>query len=584
MKLKTPFLLAISGASQLASPHAAPCDNTTDAATLLRNVIDSIGGTKALQDVQRLVFKAEGIYRSQTLTQNYNLYHSDQSVAEAGSETLSFDFSSGLRARIDRSYRYNDYWIWAQPGLEPSMNYTIVLKDGGDGYACFTRGQNSFFANDSTKALGYADSFLADYLIHQVKQFALPWLLQQMNQSTSRLRTYAIVEPLTKNHFAVLELDNVGLSLIVNATSHRPYKIRSLETHATYGNVTIDLLLSNYSTVAFDNDPKVSLQLPYRLQTIFNSTDVLEDVKLDSISINPPIKVGFFDPVLPAEDTSAPQAPKQSSLYPRSEVHEFFEAGLWGGPFESFFTTSDVVVTHPIPDIPQIMAVYVGYADYVQLVLNFTDGVLITDAAPHRSRILIQWVKETLNKNVTHIVPSHHHRDHAGGVPDYVKAGATLVVPDVAKRFYSSVNDGHVKFATYNERIPFVIKDENIQFRSLWRDENPHARDWSYGIATAACPAEGEGVVAFVADVWSPDPDDGGMGDAVRFDIGYARQWLDAAVEDGLPRGTVVVGAHGGNTTVDRLESLIAITGYEYPDLRIEDWKAGGALCDQHGS
>lgn len=60
MKLKTPFLLAISGASQLASPHAAPCDNTTDAATLLRNVIDSIGGTKALQDVQRLVFKAEG--------------------------------------------------------------------------------------------------------------------------------------------------------------------------------------------------------------------------------------------------------------------------------------------------------------------------------------------------------------------------------------------------------------------------------------------------------------------------------------------------------------------------------------------
>ncbi|EHK16190.1 uncharacterized protein TRIVIDRAFT_163307 [Trichoderma virens Gv29-8] len=545
MKLKALFLLAFSGVSHQVAANAIPCNDSTDASTLLESIIDSIGGSNALKSVHRLVYKAEGIYRSQTLTQNYNLYHSDQSVAETGSETLSFDLSSGLRARIDRYYRYNDYWIWAQPGLEPSMNYSIVLKDGADGFACFTKGQNSFFVNDPTQTLGYVDSYLADYLIHQAQQFALP-------------------------------------CLIVNATSHRPYKIRSLENHATYGKSTNDLLLSNYSTVSFDDNSRLKLQLPYRLQTIYNSTDVLEDVKLDSISVNPLIKAGFFDPVLPSKDTSSPQVPKQSALYPRSEVHEFFEAGLWGGPFESFFNTSHVVVTHPIPNIPQIMAVYVGYADYVQLVLNFTDGVLITDAAPHRSRILIQWVKETLNKSVTHIVPSHHHRDHAGGVPDYVEAGAVLVVPEVAKRFYSDINNGSVSFATYNEKNPFVLKDANIQFRSLWRDENPHARDWSYGIATSACPEKNEGVVAFVADVWSPDPDDGGMGDAVRFDIGYARQWLDAAVGDGLPRDTVVVGAHGGNTTIDKLESLITITGYEYPNLETKDWKTGGALCKHH--
>jgi glyoxylase-like metal-dependent hydrolase (beta-lactamase superfamily II) len=462
------------------------------------------------------------------------------------------------------------------------MNYSIVLKDGAEGFACFTKGQNSFFVNDPTQPLGYTDSFLADYLIHQAQQFALPWLLQQMTSAPSRLRTYDIVEPVTKNRLRVLELVDSELSLIINATSHKPYKIRSWENHPTFGKSTNDLLLSNYSKVSFDDNSALSLQLPYRLQTVYNSSTVLEDVKLDSIAINPAIKAGFFDPVLSAEDKSSPQAPKQGTLYPRAEVHEFFEAGLWGGPFESFFNTSDVVVTHPIPNIPQIMAVYVGYADYVQLVLNFTDGVLITDAAPHRSRILIQWVKETLGKSVTHIVPSHHHRDHAGGVPDYVDAGAVLVVPDVAKKFYSAINGGNVSFSTYNESNPFILKDANIQFRSLWRDENPHARDWSYGIATSACPTNNEGTVAFVADVWSPDPNDGGMGDAVRFDIEYARQWLDTAVEDGLPRGTIVVGAHGGNTTTDKLESLIAITGYEYPALEIKDWKAGGALCRAH--
>lgn len=104
--------------------------------------------------------------RSQPLTQDYNLYRSDQSTAETGTETLSFDFSSGLQARIDRYYRYNDYWIWSQPTLEPNMNYTIVMKDGDVGYACFTKGQNSFFIDDPTQTLDYAVSFLTDYLVN----------------------------------------------------------------------------------------------------------------------------------------------------------------------------------------------------------------------------------------------------------------------------------------------------------------------------------------------------------------------------------------------------------------------------------
>lgn len=459
------------------------------------------------------------------------------------------------------------------------MNYTIVMKDDDEGYAFFTKGQNSFFVNDPTQALGYADSFLTDYLINQAHQFSLLWLLKQMTETTSDLRSYEMAEPITNNRFQVLEILGSELSIIVNATSHIPYKIRALERHATFGNSTNDLLLSNYSTVSFGGNSSLGLLLPHRLQTVFNSADILEDVKLDSITINPTFERGFFDPLPVSDKQTPPQSPKQSNVYPRSEVHEFFEAGLWGGPFESFFNTSDVVVEYPIPSIPQIMSVYVGYADYVQLVVNFTDGILVTDAAPHRSRILLQWVKEKFNKPITHVVPSHHHRDHAGGVPDYVAAGAVLVVPEVAKKFYSEVNGGNVKFETYNETDPFILKDDTVQFRSAWREENPHARDWSYGIATSACPSDSEGVVAFIADVWSPDPNTT-EGDAVRFDSGYARQWLDVAVQDGLPRHAVVVGAHGGNTTTDKLESLVNITGYEYPVLGTKAWRLGGALCD----
>lgn len=371
------------------------------------------------------------------------------------------------------------------------MNYTIVMKDGDDGYACFTKGQNSFFVDDPTQALGYADSVLTDYLINQAHQFALPWLLKQMAVAPSDLRSYEMAEPITNNRFQVLEIPSSELSLIVNATNHMPYKIRVLERHATFGNSTNDLLLSNYSTVSFGENSSLGILLPHRLQTVFNSANVLGDVKFDRITINPTFEQGFFDPLLVSDKETPPQAPKQSDIYPRSEVHEFFEAGLWGGPFESFFNTSDVVVEYPIPNTPQIMSVYIGYADYVQLIVNFTDGILATDAAPHRSRILLQWVKEKFNKPITHVVPSHHHRDIAGGVLDYVAAGAVLVVPEIAKDFYSEVNGGNVKFKTYNETDHFILMDDTVQFRSAWREENPHARDWSYGIATSACPSDG---------------------------------------------------------------------------------------------
>lgn len=266
----------------------------------------------------------------------------------------------------------------------------------------------------------------------------------------SNLRSYEMIEPLTNNRFRVLEMIGSELSLIVNGTTHVPYKIPALERHATFGNFINDLLLSNYSTVSFGGDSELSFLLPHRLQTVFNSVNVLEDVKFDSITLDPTFDRGFFDPLPVYDKQTPPQSPKQSDVYPRSEVQEFFEASLWGGPFESFYNTSNITVNYSIPSIPQIMSVYVGYADYVQLVVNFTDGILVTDAAPHRSRILLQWVKENFKKPINHVVPSHHHRDHAGGVPDYVAAGAVLVIPEVAKVFYSEVNGGNVNFATYN--------------------------------------------------------------------------------------------------------------------------------------
>lgn len=511
------------------------------------------------------------IYRSHTLGQNYDLFIPDQSVSAAGAQNLSFSITDkGIVARIDRSYIYDDYWIWGFPDLSPAIDWSLVIHDTSDAFACFNKGQNSFFTDPSVP-LGYADGYLTDYLIRQARQLALPWLLSNLAQDIDSVEQNEVLDPMTGQEYTALSHKEIDLALIVNTTSGLPYAIRSTEDHIIYGASTSDLVLSAWSDVKVGTN---TVLLPHRLQTVYNSESVLEDFVLDSISINTEFPAAFFEADPPSKDAfgqpSKPSKPAQSSEYPMSEVHESFESGLWSGPFGEIFDTSDVVVTHPFPDQKQIMVVYVGYPDYVQMLVEFEDGLLITDAPPHRSEIIVDWVKNNMNgKRITHVVPSHHHRDHAGGVNDYIDAGATLVVPEIAAELYN-LTGKVASMITYTEERPFVWKDSNVEFRSYWKEGNPHARDWSFGVAASVDPSHDEDFAIFCADVIIPGTD------ARNWDTGVATTFIKDLIDAGVPQSAHLVGAHGttqdGKSTSDSLLNVSKIAGIDYPALSAEDW------------
>ncbi len=84
----------------------------------------------------------------------------------------------------------------------------------------------------------------------------------------------------------------------------------------------------------------------------------------------------------------------------------------------------------------------------------------------------------------------------------HVAAGATLVIPEVARELYNLTGKVPAsQMQTYNETARFVFDDDKIQFRSSWRDDNLHARDWSRSVATAAVPVNASNFVVFIADV-----------------------------------------------------------------------------------
>lgn len=495
---------------------------------------------------------------------------------------MTFDLSSdGLRSRVDRSYVYDEYWVWAFPDLAPSMNYTLIVQDGSDGFACFNDGQNSFFAADPSVPLGYADAYLTDYLIHQTHQFALPWLFKKFMSDLATLELSDVQDPVSKKTYRSISSGTLGLAMLIDPFTQLPYAIRSQEDHVVFGNSTSDLVLSSWARVEAGNG---TMLFPHRMQTIYNCEAMLEDFVITSIGINENLSLDFFEPKIaphpsdPYSPTSTtPSKPARNPEYPRSEVHEFFESGLWNGPFGETYNASDVHIGHPIEGLDEINTVYIGgYPDYVQLMIEFDDGILVTDAPPHRSRILLEWIRANKKgKKVTHVVPSHHHRDHAGGFVDYVEAGATLVIPEVAAALYNFTG-GVSQMATYSNSEPFVKKDSKVQFRSFWQDENPHARDWSFSVAATAKPSEPDQFVVYNADVVNPGTD------ATKWDAGSALRFFRSTVEIGLPPNATLVGSHGssngGTSTSDELARLADTAGFQYPRLTVEDWNARNLL------
>ncbi len=82
---------------------------------------------------------------------------------------------------------------------------------------------------------------------------------------------------------------------------------------------------------------------------------------------------------------------------------------------------------------------YLQGGSHHSLAIEQKDHVVIVEAPQHEERSLavIAKVKELIpNKKITHLINTHQHFDHSGGLRTYVDAGATIVTHEDNKAFY----------------------------------------------------------------------------------------------------------------------------------------------------
>jgi glyoxylase-like metal-dependent hydrolase (beta-lactamase superfamily II) len=179
------------------------------------------------------------------------------------------------------------------------------------------------------------------------------------------------------------------------------------------------------------------------------------------------------------------------------------------------------------------------------LVIEQTAGVVVVEAPLYeaRAQAIYEWIAATIpNKPVTHVVSTHHHRDHVGALRTFVARGARVVVGEAARPYFSrafratrtidpdelAATPRAATIDTVRAGGTLVIADQ-VRPVHVVAVDSIHAAD----LVVAYVPAA---KAVFVSDIYSP----GLPGSPL-----LARELRDTIVQRGLDV-TTIAGGHGG--------------------------------------
>ncbi|KLO97290.1 uncharacterized protein LW93_3266 [Fusarium fujikuroi] len=254
---------------------------------------------------------------------------------------------------------------------------------------------------------------------------------------------------------------------------------------------------------------------------------VLEDFVIDKINATSKFSNKLFDLVLHGQKANISEKPPG---VPSGLVTDY-STSLLGSPVKN--VSVDALKSSRPVDLLQVYWLIIDDSHdlgFKQLIIEFETEVIVCVAPPSWSEAVLEWIERNIGKKVTYVAPSHHHRDHSGGVADYVRAGAKLIIPEMAVDYWSSIPGA--QFITFNQTHPYVHRDNKVQAWFNWADQAPHASDWTYVMVTERCPNTSSSIFVFEANTCEA---------GLSVDLGnqqQMRQWLDQLLDDGLPRST----------------------------------------------
>jgi glyoxylase-like metal-dependent hydrolase (beta-lactamase superfamily II) len=217
----------------------------------------------------------------------------------------------------------------------------------------------------------------------------------------------------------VVEIDAAPrpIRLFVALDSHRVSRLVTQENDFPCGDVDIVVAFSDWRR----HD---GLAFPYQVELSWEGVVMHRETR-ERIEVNPPIDEATF--VLTQTRPFDPEMAERG-LINEQWIHR---ATAMGAPIS--LDAGEVVTVAITPDV-----VTFGGGIHHSLAIALVSGVVVVDPPQHEDRSLAVIKVVTArwpDKPISHLILSHHHYDHSGGIRAYAAIGAELVMAEGDRDF-----------------------------------------------------------------------------------------------------------------------------------------------------
>lgn len=239
--------------------------------------------------------------------------------------------------------------------------------------------------------------------------------------------------------------DIAPLSLLVNTGTGAITRLRTVESDFAEGDVAIEVAFADWRTagdsgVLFPESVTLSVDgQPYHVES------------RKDIAVNPTLAADLFD--FPAGLDPAPAFDETLAKRGASHHHNINAFALWGLPLLENSQNAVIQATE-VGDGSGVFHLIGGAAgsaiptgSHHTMVVDQGSSVVVIEPALHDEwgSAVVDWIAANVQdgggnpKPISHVILTHHHHDHMGGVRRFAAAGATVVIGKAGERFIKQV-------------------------------------------------------------------------------------------------------------------------------------------------
>jgi glyoxylase-like metal-dependent hydrolase (beta-lactamase superfamily II) len=367
----------------------------------LEKALDAVGGRDALQELRAFSYEAAG-----------DRFESGQSVnPEAGPiRSSSFDLSVLYDVESDRLSL-----DWRREIFDP-LRGALAYRDIIDGDLGYQTGNNSVFNPPDTDA---SRALPSEHIAAVRREFRLlnPLLYLRAAAITDGAATIKADVERDGRTYHVIEVADPSypVELMVDAESGRVARLKTLQNDHIWGDVETEVSYGDWSSP--EGSP---LQFPHRVELAVSGRTLHTEGRTDVV-VNPEFAADAF--AIPEElRTQVDEAAAQRGALSAQYHTRWHALGIPADQDQIFVAAAAVAGDSDVQHLTG--------GSHHSLAIKLGEGIVVVEPPLNeaRSKAVLAKVEELWpGVPVTHLILTHHHYDHMGGIRTYAAAGATIV-------------------------------------------------------------------------------------------------------------------------------------------------------------